>query len=298
MKNKHAGFTLIELMITLLLSSMLIAAIGKVFIDSSNSFRKQKTLSYLIEDGRYAQEAVTKEFRRTRFLINRNAAGSLPADVFIKDIDVLGSGLTLESEAFIRADFNGAGFAGDVFDINHLIFRYQLNDINDLPVGSSPFDASACTRNIHLTAGEDPAIENIVVTLYFYIAFDQTLSTPVLYCAAKRENLDFPATASKNPVSSAIPLASNVERMYILYGIDTSGDTFANQYLQADQVEKSSLWLKVVSIRLYLVLGSEDKNISYKIPGYTVDGRNYTVNAPDDKRLYRVFSYTIAMRNH
>jgi len=296
MKDRHLGFTLVELMITLLLSSILIAAIGKVFIDSGNAFRKQKTLSYLVEDGRYAQLILAKELRRIGFLRNRKATGGLPTDIFINDVDILGSGITLASGEFIKGSFNKTGFAGDSFDINHLVLRYQLNDKGDLSAGATPFDASPCTKNIHLTAGEYPATQKIVVTLFFQVNFDQTTNAPVLYCTAKRRNLDFPTDNNKNPTSQAIPLISNVERLYVLYGVDTDSDTATNSYLRADQVANTE-WLKVVSTRIFLVLASEDKYIAYKAPSYSINGHTYTVTSPADKRIYKVFTTTIAMRN-
>jgi len=293
MKDRHLGFTLVELMITLLLSSLLIAAIGKVFIDSGNAFKKQKTLSYLVEDGRYAQLILAKELRRAGFLRNPKATGGFPQDIFINDVNVLGSGISLASGEFIKGSFNKTGFAGDSFDINHLIFRYQLNDTSDLS-GGGAFDASPCTRNIHLTAGEDPAKQKIVVTLFFQVNFDKKTNAPVLYCTAKRRNLDFPADNKRNPTSVAIPLISNVERLYVLYGVDTDGDKAANQYLRADQVIN---WGNVVSTRIFLVLASEDKYIAYKAPSYSINGHAYPVTSPADKRIYKVFTTTIAMRN-
>jgi len=308
MKNRHLGFTLIELMITLLLSSMLIAAIGKVFIDSGNAFRKQKTLSYLVEDGRYAQLILAKELRRAGFLRSKHATGGLPKEIFIKDDNVFGSGINLAPidppidarrdvlREFIKGSFNKTGFAGDSFDINHLVIRYQLNDKSDLSTGATPFDASPCTEYIHLTAGEDPAKQKIVVTLFFQVNFDKKTNAPVLYCTAKRRNLDFPADNKRNPTSVAIPLISNVERLYVLYGVDTVDDKVAaaNQYLRADQVTN---WVNVVSTRIFLVLASEDKYIAYKAPSYSINGHTYTVTSPADKRIYKVFTTTIAMRN-
>lgn len=293
MKYRHLGFTLIELMITLLLSSILIAAIGKVFIDSGNAFRKQKTLSYLVEDGRYAQLILAKELRRVGFLRNRQAVGGQAGDLFTNDADVLGSGVTLALGEFIKGSFNSTGFSGDTFNINYLVFRYQLNDTEDLPVGAAPFDASPCTKNIHLTVGEDPALQNIVVSLFFYVAFDNATNSPVLYCKAKRKNLTDP---TKDVTSAAIPLISNVERMYVLYGVDTDSDNSPNQYLRADQVASAN-WVKVVSTRVFLVLASEDKSVTYKTPSYTINGHLYTVNSAADKRIYKVFTTTIAMRN-
>jgi|GEM_PF-2784516 len=332
MKNNKRGFTLVELMIALLLSSLLLAAIGKLFVDSGKGYKKQKTLSYLVEDGRYAQDILGKDIRNIGFLTNRKASGKTSTDVFKNDPNVLGSGLTLGEGEFIAADYNKAGFGGDNFDINHLVLRYQLT-IKDSSAGGQDFDASPCQFGIKpkfnellkdevgslLKDGKDDPDntdrvgkllkadlvklslkDRVVLTIYYYVDFDDALSSPVLKCRSKRENLDDPANAMKNKTSAAIPLISNVERMHILYGYDTDEDKFSNQYLTADQVASKPVpkpWNNVVSIRIYLIVGSEDKNTSYKAPGYTLDGNAYSVQTPGDKRLYRAFSTTIALRN-
>jgi len=305
MKYRHLGFTLIELMITLLLSSLLIAAIGKVFVDSSNAFRKQKNLSYLVEDGRYAQQLLMRELRRTSFLRNKLETNGTDAKVFIPYKNVFNSGIDFGAGESIRGIFKNGGI-NDEFDINHFIIRYQLNDKNDLPsTTSTTFDASPCTKYIHLTAGEDPAvIPPHVVTIYFYVKFDTvTASTPVLYCKAKRETINT-STATATLIkplkpAQAIPLISNVEKMYMLYGVDTNTDNIPNQYLQADKV---SNWTNVVSVRLFLVLRSEDKNLIYNKSQYKINGRTHMVKPSKldpyaDKRLYKVFTTTISLRN-
>lgn len=319
MKNKQMyGFTLVEILITLALSTVMMTAMSKVFIDSGTSFRKQKSLSYLVQDGRYVQQMLAKEFRRAGFLRNRFAAGMKSIDIFNADSNVLGSGINLQAGEYIRADFDGDGFSGDEFDTNRIVFRYQLNDINDLGSNSQDYAASPCTRNIRLNSGEDPETERILVTLYYYVQFDDTTGSPVLYCKAKRENLD---DSTNNETSAALPLVSNVERLYALYGLinkATNNDTRypssieeldelnVAHYLRADQVNStvptgsdpvSSSWELVRSVKLYVVLGSEDENMISSTPQYRLDGRDYSVSSPADKRLYKVFSSTLALRN-
>jgi len=295
MMLRQKGFSLVELMIALLLSSIIIAAIANVFLDSGKSSRKQKALSYLVQDGRIAVELLVKEFRRIGFLRNpymvyvpgnpSNMAGGPATDIFETDSNVFSSGLTLGVEEHIKGDFSHAGFAGDIFDNNRLLLRYQLDAMNDL--GASP-----CTKNISLSV--DPAARNMVVTLYYYVRFDNTTTnSPVLYCEAKLENIDDSTTLT----SAAIPLVSNVEKWHILYGEDITGDGFANRYLLANQVTAAGVWKNIKSVRFYLVLGSESKYMTQTTPSYRIDGRDYSVNTPNDKRLYKVFTSTVAFRN-
>ena len=92
-------------------------------------------------------------------------------------------------------------------------------------------------------------------------------------------------------------LASGVENMQLLYGVDTDGDEIPNQYLTADQITD---WNRVVSVRIALLTrgdgnytGGGDTS-SFKLLD-PVHGLTLTV--PGDGRLRKVFEETISIRN-
>lgn len=277
--NRHQqGYTLIELMISLLLGLMMISGFGSLFVQTQKSSAIQRSLSYMMEDGRYILEVFGRELRRSGSLRNRLTAGGGADVVFTDDVSVLGSGMDFLAADYIRGQSNA------------VVLRYQLNNATELAT-TDPFSTnSACERSISLTPGEDPAVQEHVVTLYFYVAFDTTTNSPVLYCRAKRRNLDDP-TPGSNPTSTAEPLLSNVQQLLITYGVDTDADNAANYYVDAVTVPN---WQQVVVTKLSVVLRSDDDNLTESSIGYTIDGVNYPVT---DKRLYRVFSTTIAFRN-
>jgi len=293
MKQTSAGFTLIELMITLLLSSVLIAAIGELFLNSHVAFRKQTAMAHLVEDGRYILDVFAREYRRTGFLINEHVVrgpepstviGGTATEIFRADLDTLGSSVNLAAGVFIAGIFNSDGL-NDAFDINHVIFRYQLNGQQDLTDALSP-----CTRDLSLD--QNVATDAIAITLYFYVQnnqLDTVTWAPVLYCRAKLDNL----TTGYTDTSNAMPLLSNVERMHVTYGVDTDGDGAANQYLTADQVTN---WLQIISTRFYIVMRSEETNIASAASGYVIDGQPYDVNNSAEQRMYRVFTTTLTSR--
>jgi type IV pilus assembly protein PilW len=285
MNIHQRGYTLIELMISLLLGLMMISGFGSLFVQTQKNATIQRSLSYMMEDGRYILEVFGREFRRTGSLKSKMStlgAGNL---VFTADPNVLGSTMSFSAGDYIRGQYNAAGF-GTTFDVNELALRYQLNNNTELAQTDPNSTNSACERSILLTAGEDPATEVHVVTLYFYVALDNT--TPVLYCLAKRQNL----TTNTTVTSAAEPLISNVQMLLITYGIDTDADFSANYYVAAGNVTN---WQQVVAARLSVVLRSEDDNLTKSSVSYTpIDGTTYTAT---DKRFYREFSTTIAFRN-
>jgi len=292
-KIQQFGFTLIEIMITLVLSMVVIGALGKMFIGSSEMFRKQKSLSYIVQDGRYVLDMLAKEFRRIGYLRNKKNLNNTAADLFLADTDVLGTGINFLAAEHIRGSFNATGFSSDAFDINHLVLRYQHELSDDNSFASMGEGVSACTKDVHLASGENPTVQNIVITLAFYVQEDSVTNEPVLYCKAKKVNF---SDSSKNTSSQAIPLISNVEKLHILYGVDTDSDSYSNQYLAANNVSSAD-WLKISSVRFYIVVRGEDKSITLKVPSYSIEGKAYTVEAESEKRFYKVFSTTIDFRN-
>jgi type IV pilus assembly protein PilW len=93
--------------------------------------------------------------------------------------------------------------------------------------------------------------------------------------------------------SLATELVEGIEQMQILYGEDTDAtpDGTPNYYTTADQVTDMA---KVVSIRLSLLVRTIDDNLASEPQAYFY---NNAWTTPDDRRLRRVFTTTIAVRN-
>jgi type IV pilus assembly protein PilW len=291
--NRHQqGYTLVELMISMLLGLMLVSGFGSLFVQSQKNSTTQRSLSYMMDDGRYVLEVFGKELRRAGFLRNKlNITGGGGAnDVFTDDANVLGSTISFSAGDYIM----GVG--------NALTLRYQLNNKTELAANGPSSDNSPCTRSIHLELGEDPADHRHVVTVYFYVALDAS-NVPVLYCKAKRRDLDDPTKDkpldANNKPPAAESLISNVQQLFITYGIDTDTDNAANYYVTADSIGNAGqpTWQQVVAAKLSVVLRSEDDNLTQNVVNYTIDGDPNSPYTATDKRLYRVSSSTIAFRN-
>ncbi len=318
MKYRQRGFTLIELLITLLLSSVVIAGVSQAFLQSRKSFTQQQALSFISEDGRYAIEVLTQELRRAGFLVNaqRNDAGYSKAEIFAADANASTSGIAFAASEDIQGSYSASGFNGLVNDINHLVFRYQLDPAGTCTDSANPnvpptvVNKAECLANNYtwtqtatdLDAGNSPCSAQVsdqnggaqaatTKTIYFLVT--GTATEPTLSCYAESSLKD--GTVVNNNGGASMPLVSNVEAMYVLYGEDTDSDKAANRYVIASSVTN---WQKVVSVRVSLVLRSSETNISTaSTTSYTIDGTSYNVKNPNDKRLYRVFTTTVAFRN-
>lgn len=87
-------------------------------------------------------------------------------------------------------------------------------------------------------------------------------------------------------------LIEGVERMIVMYGVDTNGDGSPNQYLNSSTVLAADEI--VTAVRIWLVVRSDRDNVMDTNQTYTVNGVDIT--APD-RRLRQVFSVTVDLRN-
>ena len=81
------------------------------------------------------------------------------------------------------------------------------------------------------------------------------------------------------------------------YGVDSDvpPDKAANYYVPAAAVTAAALWPRVVSIRLSVVVRSEEDHLTDTKVAYKIDG--VLQAAPTDNRLYKSITTTIALRN-
>lgn len=105
---------------------------------------------------------------------------------------------------------------------------------------------------------------------------------------------------STQPLPLAV--ASNVKQMTLYYGEDTDGDGSANEYLTAQQIQSvDPTMAHVVSVRVVLLFQTGDDFLSrvpQTIPNYPIPGApGPGMFLATDRRLYRVFTFTVALRN-
>lgn len=91
--------------------------------------------------------------------------------------------------------------------------------------------------------------------------------------------------------SNPVELLEDIEDFQILYGEDTDADGTANYYVPANSVVDVA---DVISIRISVLVASRDDNLASQPLAYTFNG---TTTTPTDRRLRRVFTSTLAVRN-
>jgi type IV pilus assembly protein PilW len=92
-------------------------------------------------------------------------------------------------------------------------------------------------------------------------------------------------------------VASGVENMQLLYGVDTDGDEIPNQYLTADQITD---WSHVVNMRVALLTrsGGNSTSTGGKSSFRLLDPSNgLTLTVSGDGHIRKVFEETVSIRN-
>jgi prepilin-type N-terminal cleavage/methylation domain-containing protein len=124
MKKSQHGMTLVELMISMVLSLGLIAGIGSLFLHMQKTNKIQRALATTADESSYVQEVLQKEIRRTGGLRSRSDNNGTEDDVFLARNNRLDSGLDFGGGEYIKGDATSP--VNDAF-----VIRYQLLDAQD-----------------------------------------------------------------------------------------------------------------------------------------------------------------------
>lgn len=109
------------------------------------------------------------------------------------------------------------------------------------------------------------------------------------------------ADAGGNLQEAPRELFEGVERMHILYGVDTDSDGIPNSYVRAGDAplsagDPATNWSNIVSVRIGIVVRTvEEHGRDFDTGTYTVN--NVVFNPTDDRRRRRVFTTTAMVRN-
>jgi type IV pilus assembly protein PilW len=278
MKIKQAasnqGFTLVETLISMLISTIIIGVALTQLLGSRVLFAQQEANSRIDENARYALDFLTKNIRKAGYVDTGPSSNQdLPKGQFFDE----GCGsITNNDTVFNPCTNNAAGTASD-----------------HIAVWTNPHSSQEQTcSGINLTDA------NTSIANLFYLASEQ------LRCRSYSIN-DNTNTATYIS-DSDIEIIDGIHNMQILYGL--TDRSFSNsipiRYISAatinaiaDEYSKKSAWSSVVSVRIILLVGTgiNDGQDSRATRTYTLgdaDSKEYT-----DGNLRRVFSSTVALNN-
>ncbi len=315
--KRQRGLSFIELMIAVTIGLILAAGIMQIFISNKQTYRIQEGVSRMQESGRFAIDLLSRDLRMagyygcwsdTATLVNTlNDSATTPYNFNValegsdntgingSDTIILrratGNGIPLTAAmASTTSDLNSQSAVPPPLSIEDIVIisdcsaaaAFQITNYIDadgtvshaVGGGSVPGNSSA---DLGRRFGTEAAIYPVATIQYF------------IQLNAAGE----PELMRQQGDAAAVALFEGVESMQILYGEDSDGDGSANRYLDANQVVNMD---NVVSIRLAFLLrtveevGGELDTSTYSLLGTLFD-------PADDRRLRRVYSTTIKLRN-
>jgi len=259
--KRQDGLTLVEIMVSLTLGLIVLLAVGSVYIGSRQTYRVQEDNARVQEAGKYALEVIGRSIRQ---------AGT-DSEMTFNPVAVT---LDCVAPTCVAVDNNGAAGATDTIRNQFYAGREEQN--------GAVWGARNCIGGFVATG----ALPANIVTNIFDVAADaaSTATGTGLRCS--------------DAAGNSQTLVSNIEDLQVLYGIDTTGDQAADQY-----VATPGNWAQVVTARVCVLIQSAN-NVVTTPQTYlncagalgTTPGSTTTAGA-GDLRLHRSFVATYNLRN-
>lgn len=329
-RSKQKGVSIVELLVGVTVGLMLTAGTIQVFVNSKQVYRVQEALSRLQENGRFAIDFISRDIRRTGFF---GCAGNMArivntlnnADQYAWDFSTPLQGFEATSAGnwvpALDATITNPLGNRDVLTLRHAAGELAAvvppfmpntsaalhitpgNGLNraDIVMVSDCVDAAILqiTNNnpdqsgtlAHNTGGSvtpGNATKNLG-KIYTDKANVVRITTSTYYIRTGPGGS--PSLYRKEGDGNPQELLEGVEDMQLLYGEDTDGNRESNLYATADNVTD---WNSVVSVRFSLLLQTLEDNLARTAQPYTFNG---ITTVPNDRRLRRVFTATVNLRN-
>ena len=254
---RDRGFTLVELMVALLISTVLLGAIYENYLATQRSYRFLEGLSQLQENARFSMYMLGSNIRSAGFRANTEVSeqASFPvAGVAAPSVASFGT-----AGQVVTGSNNDAGVAAILDGSDTVSVRCQGN--ND-----------GTTRDC---LGAVVAAGVIAVNTFYVDTANE------LQC---------------NNGTNDFPLADGVENMQVLYGLDTDGDEAADVYRNAAGIAGDA-WLNVVSVRVAMLFTSVNASPGMGSSGRSFTLLDNAPQTFNDTLRRQIFVTTINLRN-
>jgi type IV pilus assembly protein PilW len=268
-----AGFSLIELMVSMLIGLIVLGAMFAAYLASGTSSRTSRALSQMTEDAAVAMNVLRSHVGMAGFSQPAGVGADGRFTRVFAGTSLFGCG----------GQFVNPGVAMDALSCDAdltapdaLAVAYQADTSNSLDKAGVPLD---CLGNSLPAQGVPPNV--------FYVSYSR------FFVANTGLNCLGPGNAG------AQMLVEHVHDLQALYGVanDSKGEQVqATYYAAAPAVTADAVWGRVVSVRLCLVVKSEDEVLDVLQPYVGCDPFAAPV-VPTDRRMYRAFTSTIVMHN-
>ncbi len=315
----QAGFTLIEMMISITIGLGILAGLVGVLATNANNSRTNDRTSELLTNGRYALNSMKQELRQAGFRGYTWAEPTLiaPSTLGALSNECLGTGAAAGSFiANIRQSVWGANnsnpFSGSCIPSasyaagNDVLVLRRLAAVpsTTLTANTVYFRSSYATGQIFrgTTAptfpGSQTPLANFALQAYvYYISpFTVSASESPLLPALYRVALQSDGSMSRELV------ASGIEHLQVQYGKVTTTPAVTTQFFDtiagASSDSGATDWDNVNAVRIWLLARNETAEPGYSNSNvYVMGDQTYDLSAAPDGFRRQLFSTVVQLRN-
>lgn len=301
---RQSGLTMVELLVSVVISSLIVIAATSFFVGTSRSRDTQDAAAQLEDNARFVTEIITRNLQQTGYQNyrwdpdpnkqsrNREVVPPVDGEPDIRGYNNSSAGTSLDNNG--AHDCTGTCATNRVASSDTLVIRFQ---------GSSTAAGVADSSMIDCLGGAQPATTLTDDRLYsiFELRRSSATNEPELRCKRR---------TSSGSVDTQ-PIASGVETFQVMYGVDRNNDSFVDQWLNGKEIDALAgtaidKWSRVRSVRVGMVLRSPTRvGLASAAASYKPLGDNFTASADpgstltvsDDGRLRRVVTFTVNLRN-
>jgi type IV pilus assembly protein PilW len=319
------GFSLVELMVALLITTLLVAGIGRIFLSAGKSARLQDSLARMQENGRYAMALISTDLRRAGYLggmadidsiedntpdgvlnENRIAAddGRCTGSTWARRLDrpVFGKDDTRSGYRCLRPLAAGSRHIGDI-----LVTRYAapwvVGHVTTPAFSKQQFYLRTSLFNGKLFAGADEAENTItdrrlvrtaeLIANGYYL--HDSASSPPDQCSASVKIPALYRIGLANGALQSREIVAGVDQFQLQYGLDTDGDRSVDRYVDAPAAGDTASWQAVIAVRVWILVRAECPDTGY------VNQHTYVMGnvryRPEDAYHRLLHIRTISLRN-
>ncbi len=318
--NKQSGFSLVELMISLILGIFITGGMLQLFVNSNQSYRVQENISRLQENGRFAMDFISKDIRaadywgcmnNTTFIENNLNLGSVYDNFGNAIVGTNNSGLNnsdtitvagaassgvyvvatpATTSANLKVTPNSPLRENDIVIVSDCTAGDIFQVTNDPTTGGAG-NKDELTHNTGAVSAGPGNLDQPLQKIYDTNAQVYKLKS-IAYTIAAGANGEAALFRSSNGAATE-ELVEGINDMQILYGVDTNGDNSPNYYAASNTLTSAQM-NQVKSVRISLLAITQEDNLATEPLPYSILGVTTT---PTDRKIRRVYTTTIAIRN-
>jgi len=320
---KEQGFSLVELMISMVLMLLIMAAVLSLFVSSKAVYRTDSEFARIQENGRYAIDVLQRSIRMAGYSGCRTLMSIAPTIIANNPPDFA------SIEDAIEGWDSGSGWANPT-GITHVAGTDVIR-VNFATGVGTRLDGDMATNNANIVANGNPdqlqAGDLVYITdcqsadLFRATSVSQSSGQYTIAHGSSANTTDslskaYPETAQLmafesslyfiglNPsgipalywldldsANPAVELVSGVQDMQLIYEVDTNGDLVPDDFRDAGAVTD---WGAVLGVRIGMLLRTEN-NVGAEVQSITFNGVDG--NPSGDLRLRKAFWSSIGVRN-